>query len=62
MVSLLILKQLRNLSGEIMVEQCSENMYYQYFSGAQTFTTKRPCVATELVEFRKRIGPEGRLS
>ena len=34
-------------------------MYYQYFSGAQTFTPKRPCVATELVEFRKRIGPEG---
>ena len=59
MVSLLILKQLRNLSDESMVEQWSENMYYQYFSGAQTFTPKRPCVATELVEFRKRIGPEG---
>jgi len=59
MVSLLILKQLRNLSDESMVEQWSENMYYQYFSGAQIFTPKRPCVATELVEFRKRIGPEG---
>ena len=59
MVSLLILKQLRNLSDESMVEQWSENMYYQYFSGAQTFTPKQPCVATELVEFRKRIGPEG---
>ena len=59
MVSLLILKQLRNLSDESMVEQWSENMYYQYFSGAQTFTPKRPCVATELVEFRKRIGTEG---
>jgi IS5 family transposase len=59
MVSLLILKQLRNLSDESMVEQWSENMYYQYFSGAQIFTPQRPCVATELVEFRKRIGPEG---
>ena len=33
MVSLLILKQLRNLSDEIVVEQWSENAYYQYFSG-----------------------------
>jgi IS5 family transposase len=59
MVSLLILKQLRNLSDESIVEQWSENIYYQYFSGMQTFTPKRPCSATELVEFRKRIGPEG---
>jgi IS5 family transposase len=59
MVSLLILKQLRNLSDESMVEQWSENSYYQYFSGEQAFTPKQPCVATELVEFRKRIGPEG---
>jgi len=59
MVSLLILKQLRNLSDESMVEQWSENIYYQYFSGTQTFTPKQPCVATELVEFRKRIGQEG---
>ena len=33
MVSLLILKQLRNLSDESVVEQWSENAYYQYFSG-----------------------------
>lgn len=59
MVALLILKQLRNLSDESMVEQWSENMYYQFFSGMQTFTPKRPCSSTELVEFRKRIGAEG---
>ena len=59
MVSLLILKQLRNLSDDNIVEQWSENSYYQYFSGEQTFTPRQPCVATELVEFRKRIGPEG---
>ena len=59
MVSLLILKQLRNLSDESVVEQWSENAYYQYFSGEQLFSSKQPCVATELVEFRKRIGESG---
>lgn len=59
MVSLLILKQLRNLSDESVVEQWSENSYYQYFSGEQYFCSQPPCVATELVEFRKRIGTEG---
>lgn len=59
MVSLLILKQLRNLSDESVVEQWSENSYYQYFSGEQSFTPDIPCVPTELVEFRKRIGEEG---
>lgn len=59
MVSLLILKQIRNLSDESVVEQWSENSYYQFFSGLDCFTPKRPCVPTELVEFRKRIGSEG---
>ena len=59
MVSLLILKQLRNLSDESIVEQWSENSYYQYFGGEQTFRPEQPCVATELVEFRKRVGSEG---
>jgi IS5 family transposase len=59
MVSLLILKQLRNLSDESIVEQWSENAYYQYFGGEQSFRAGSPCVATELVEFRKRIGSEG---
>ena len=59
MVSLLILKQLRNLSDESIVEQWSENAYYQYFGGEQIFRPEQPCVATELVEFRKRIGTEG---
>ena len=59
MVSLLILKQLRNLSDESIVEHWSENVYYQYFSGEIYFVPKLPCVPTELVEFRKRIGTEG---
>ena len=59
MVSLLILKQLRNLSDENLVEQWAENSYYQYFGGEQSFSPISPCAATELVEFRKRIGEEG---
>ena len=35
MVSLLILKYLRNLSDENLVEQWSENNYYQYLGGEQ---------------------------
>lgn len=59
MVSLLILKHLRNLSDESMVEQWAENAYYQYFSGAVFFTPGPPCEASELVHFRNRIGAEG---
>jgi transposase, IS5 family len=59
MVSFLILKHLRNLSDESVVEQWAENVYYQYFSGEQVFACQPPCVPTELVEFRKRIGEEG---
>lgn len=59
MVALLILKQVRNLSDESVVEQWAENSYYQYFSGEDCFSPNTPCVPTELVEFRKRIGTEG---
>lgn len=59
MVSLLILKYLRNLSDENMVEQWAENCYYQYFSGEQYFQPHIPCVPTELVAFRQRIGEPG---
>lgn len=59
MVSLLILKHLRNLSDENLVEQWSENVYYQYFGGEQFYRPTVPCSSTELVGFRKRIGTEG---
>jgi IS5 family transposase len=59
MVSLLILKYVRNLSDENIVEHWSENIYFQYFSGEQNFQPKIPCVPTELVAFRQRIGEEG---
>jgi transposase, IS5 family len=59
MVSLIILKQLRNLSEENLVVAWSENLYFQYFGGEQYFVPKEPCSSTEVVEFRKRIGIEG---
>jgi IS5 family transposase len=59
MVSLLILKHVRNLSDESVVEQWSENSYYQYFSGEKMFAAGAPCEASELVHFRHRIGEEG---
>ncbi|NTW34118.1 MAG: IS5 family transposase [Bacteroidetes bacterium] len=59
MVALLILKHVRNLSDESVVEQWSENAYYQYLSGEDVFAAHQPCVPTELVEFRKRIGEAG---
>lgn len=59
MVALLILKHLRNLSDENLVEQWSENLYYQYFSGVHHFQCHIPCVPTELIAFRKRIGEPG---
>lgn len=59
MVSLLVLKQLRNLSDESVVEQWAENAYYQYLGGEKYFASQAPCVATELVAFRNRIGKEG---
>jgi IS5 family transposase len=59
MVGLLMLKHIRNVSDESVVEQWAENSYYQYFCGEEYFAAAQPCVPTELVEFRKRIGEEG---
>jgi len=59
MVSLLLLKHVRNLSDESVVEQWSENAYYQYLSGQESFVAAMPCEASELVHFRKRIGEQG---
>jgi IS5 family transposase len=59
MVSLLMLKHIRNLSDESVVEQWFENIYYQYFSGEKTYACGVPCEASDLVHFRNRIGTEG---
>jgi len=59
MVGILILKQLKNLSDEEMIEQWKQNPYYQYFCGFNEFQVAYPCHPTDLVYFRKRIGKEG---
>jgi len=59
MVSLLILKHIRNISDESVVEQWFENIYYQYFSGEKSYACGLPCEASELVHFRNRIGTAG---
>lgn len=59
MVGLLMLKQLENLSDEVVVERWCENPYYQFFCGMATFQWDVPCHPTDLVYFRKRIGKEG---
>jgi len=42
-----------------VVEQWSENSYYQYFCGETGFVADVPCEASELVHFHKRIGQQG---
>ena len=59
MVALLMLKHMFNLSDEQVVDRWRQNPYYQYFSGMRQFQWGLPCDPTDLVYFRKRIGPGG---
>ena len=59
MVGLLLLKQLKNLSDERIVEEWKQNPYLQYFCGFNEYTPALPCHSTELVKFRNRIGKDG---
>ena len=59
MIGLLLLKYLRNLSDEAVVEQWMENPYFQAFCGSIDFANEPPCDPTDLVYFRRRIGEEG---
>ena len=59
MCGLLILKHLRNISDESVVEQSSENAYCQYFCGMQEYIPNSPCASSELVHFHNRIGEKG---
>ena len=43
MVGLSILKHLRNISDESVIEQWSENVYYHYFCGQKEFIPVEPC-------------------
>lgn len=59
MVGLLLLKHIRDLSDESVVEQWGENNHYQYFCGEREFVPYQPCASSELVHFRHRIGVAG---
>lgn len=59
MVGLLILKQLEDLSDEVVVNRWVRDPYYQYFCGEETFQWELPCDPSDLTYFRKRIGEEG---
>lgn len=60
MISLLILKSLYDLSDEELVDKHWEmNAYFQFFSGKEVQQWGKPCAASDLVHFRKRIGKEG---
>jgi IS5 family transposase len=59
MISLLLLKQLYNISDEEVVSQWTHNPYWQYLSGEEQFKWEVPCTSSELTHFRKRIGKEG---
>jgi transposase, IS5 family len=59
MVGLLLLKQLENLSYEVVFKRWIQNPYYQYFCGTREFKWDLPCNPSDLVYFRNRIGEEG---
>lgn len=59
MVGLLILKQLHNVSDEVLVQTWVQNPYHQAFCGAPEFQWKFPCDPSELTRFRRRIGVSG---
>jgi IS5 family transposase len=59
MVSLLILKQLHNISDEVVVRHWRQNPYWQYFSGMDVFQWEFPCTPSDLTHFRNRIGKKG---
>lgn len=59
MISLILLKNLYNLTDEEVVSKWIENPYWQFFSGMEVFQWKKPCDPSDLAYFRKRIGNDG---
>ena len=55
--SLLIQKQL-GFSDRELVEEITENPYFQYFIGLLGYQTESPFVLLLLVEFRKRLADD----
>ena len=59
MVSLLLLKQLEDLSDEQVIRSWVDIPYWQYLSGETHFQWKPPAASSYLTHFRKRIGKKG---
>ena len=59
MVSLLLLKQLDDLSDEQVIQRWVENPYWQFLCGETQFQWKPPAASSDLTHFRKRIGKKG---
>lgn len=58
LVGLHYLKHAFSESDESVVERWVENPYWQRFCGFETFQTRIPLVPSNLVQWRKRVGPE----
>ena len=56
MVSLLLLKQLEDLSDEQVIRWWVDILYWQYLSGETHFQWIPPAASSDLTHFRKRIG------
>ena len=59
MVSLLLLKQLEDLSDEQVIRRWVDIPNWQYLSGETHFQWKPPAASSDLTHFRKRIGKKG---
>ena len=59
MISLLLLKQLHDLSDDQMVEGWIENPYWQLLSVEHELQWSAPVASSDLTHFRKRIGKKG---
>jgi hypothetical protein len=54
----LLIKEMKHLSDEELVEDIKENPYYQYLLGLPCYQDEAPFEASSLVHFRKRIRAE----
>ena len=57
-IGALILKHMKNLTDEEVIDDIRENPYYQYFLGFEDFQYRTVFVPSLFVEIRKRLGME----
>ena len=59
MVALLYLKHAYNESDESLVERWAQDVYFQFFSGQDSFEPRVPCDAAQISRFRRVLGEAG---